>query len=93
MSAVVRSFLLLALFLVAAPAAQAADIFAIGSQSRLTRVGPDGNNAVDANDPAVAYNSVENEFLIAWVGSTTQGGDIEILGQVLDGNGTPKGTV
>lgn len=93
MRSVRLAILALALLLGAAPAAEAADVFAIGSQSRLTRVGPDGNANVDASDPAVAYNSADNEFLIAWVGATTVGGDVEILGQVLDGNGVPKGSV
>ena len=53
----------------------AADIFAVGSQSRLTRVGPDGNASVDANDPAIAYNSVDDEFLMVWAGTTVAGAE------------------
>ncbi|MBE2320497.1 hypothetical protein DVA67_031330 [Solirubrobacter sp. CPCC 204708] len=90
----VRAFLLCLIALVATPsAAQAADIFAIGSQSRLTRVGPDGNTSVQARNPSVAHNSLNDEYLVAWVGNTTVSGDVEILGQILDGRGVAKGSV
>lgn len=93
MSAVRAALLLLALLLVAPSAAQAADVFAIGSQSRLTRVGPDGNIAVAARNPSVAYNSTNDEFLVVWVGNTVASAEDEILGQILDGRGTPTGPV
>ena len=84
---------LIALTALLPSAAQAADIGAVGSQLRLTRVGPDGNGAVDANNPAIAYNSRDDEFLIAWVGRLTPTAEDEILGQILDGRGLPKGDV
>jgi hypothetical protein len=94
MSAAVRtSLLFLALLCVAAPAAEAADIFALGSQARLTQVGPNGDNLVDANNPAVAYNSRDDEYLLVWSGNTVSSAEHEVLGRVLDGAGNPKGPV
>jgi hypothetical protein len=34
-------------------------------------MGPNGNTAFAALNPAVAYNSTENEFLVVWHGTTT----------------------
>ncbi|MDA0179015.1 putative metal-binding motif-containing protein [Solirubrobacter phytolaccae] len=93
MSTVRATLLLFALFLVAPSAAQAADIFAIGSQARLTHVGPDGTTTVGARNPSVAYNSANDEYLVVWVGNTATGVEDEILGQILDGSGTPKGAI
>ena len=77
-----------------ASAAQAADVNAIGSQLRLTQIGPDGNIAFYARAPTIAYNSLDDEFLVAWVGrDPTVPGEDEIYGRVLDGTGVPKGAV
>jgi hypothetical protein len=74
--------------------AAAADITAIGAQMRLTNVGPDGNTSFFARDPAIAYNSVDDEFLVAWTGRDPAAPtETEIYGRVLDGTGAPKGTV
>ncbi len=93
MSTVRAILLLVALSFVGPPAAQAADIFAVGSQLRLTQVGANGDIAIDANNPAVAYNSRDNEYLLVWIGKTTAAADNEVLGRVLDGSGNPKGPV
>ncbi len=62
----------------------------IGSQNvRISDMGPDGNRAYDATDPAVTYNSVEDRYLVVWRGeegsATTPIGQFEIYGQLLDG--------
>jgi hypothetical protein len=41
----------------------------VGSNDfRISDMGPDGNGTFDAEDPAVAYNSTDNEYLVVWVG-------------------------
>ena len=72
--------------------AHAADVAAVGAQQKLTRIGPDGNLAFSAHDPAIAYNSVDDEFLLAWLGRDPAApGETEVYGQILDGTGKPEG--
>ena len=40
----------------------------IGPEMRLSDMGPDGDPAYDAYNPAVAYNSTDNEYLVVWHG-------------------------
>jgi len=55
---------------------------------RLSDMGPDGDSLYDANDPAVAYNSNNNEYLVVWRGDDDSGalvnGEQEIFGQRID---------
>jgi hypothetical protein len=57
----------------------------IGTDLRLSDMGPDGNVNYDAWDPAVAYDSVDNEYLVVWAGDDDTGGltydEDEIFGQ------------
>ena len=86
--------LMIALIALLPSAARAADVTGVGAQMRLTQVGPDGNPAFSARDPAIAYNSRDAEFLIAWVGRAPNvAGDAEVLGMILDRNGVPKGDI
>ena len=39
-----------------------------GSNFRISDMGPDGNTSFQAQDPAVAYNSTADEFLVVWSG-------------------------
>ena len=48
---------------------------------RISDMGPNGNTAYDAEDPAVAYNSTNNEYLVVWQGDDTTNGEFEIFGQ------------
>jgi hypothetical protein len=52
---------------------------------RLSTMGPDGDIDYDALRPAVAYNSVNNEFLVVWSGDDNAAGvtdgEFEIFGQ------------
>jgi hypothetical protein len=74
--------------------AHAADVAAVGAQQKLTRIGPDGNLAFSAHDPAIAYNSVDDEFLLAWLGRDPAApGETEVYGQILDATGKPDGPV
>jgi hypothetical protein len=50
---------------------------------RISDMGPNGNPAFDAFDPAVAYNAVNNEYLVIWQGDDTTDNEKEIFGQRL----------
>jgi hypothetical protein len=41
---------------------------AVGSLTRISQVGPDGNPAFDGLAPAVAYNPQANQYLVVWEG-------------------------
>ncbi|HEX6383560.1 MAG TPA: hypothetical protein VF177_02715, partial [Anaerolineae bacterium] len=57
---------------------------------RISDMGPDGNPAFRGLDPAVVFNSLNNQYLVVWQGSDT--GEQEIFGQNLDNNANPIGT-
>ena len=61
----------------------------IGTDFRLSDMGPDGNAAYDADVPAVVYNSTEDEYLVVWDGDDNTAplvlGEYEIFGQRVDG--------
>jgi hypothetical protein len=56
----------------------------IGSDFRLSSMGPDVSINYDALDPAVAYNSHDNQYLVVWSGSDDTVGEYEIWGQRVD---------
>lgn len=62
----------------------------IGPELRLSDMGPDGNPAYDAENPAVAYNSTANEYLVVWQGDDNTGlladGEEEIFSQRIEAN-------
>ncbi len=61
---------------------------------RISDMGPDGDADYDALNPAVAYNSEDNEYLVVWQGSddSLADGDVEIWGQRLNAaNGDQEG--
>ncbi len=61
----------------------------IGTDFRISDVGPDGLNSRDAGVPAVAWDSIDNRFLVVWEADDTDAGTPnhknEIHGQLLDG--------
>ncbi|MBJ7455069.1 MAG: hypothetical protein JHC74_03315 [Thermoleophilia bacterium] len=61
---------------------------------RISDMGPDGNAAFDAVDPAVAYNSAADEYLVAWEGDDGTAplvdDEFEIFGQRLGGAGADE---
>ena len=54
-------------------------------------MGPTSDTNYDANDPAVAYNSTDNQYLIVWSGDDDTlpllNDEFEIWGRRLDANG------
>ena len=52
---------------------------------RISHSGPDGDPNFEAGDPAVAYNSTNNEYLVAWRGDDVTFGEFEVYGQRIDG--------
>jgi len=63
---------------------------------RTSDMGPDGNASFDAFDPAVAYNSQANEYLVSWEGDDNTAplvdGEFEIFAQRLSASGAEAGT-
>jgi|GEM_PF-4901461 len=62
---------------------------------QISDVGPDGQINYDAYQPAVAYNNIQNEYLVVWYGDDNQGtlvnDEFEIFGQLLDASGAEIG--
>ncbi len=56
----------------------------LGSAVRISDMGPDGDPAFDALNPAVAHNAVSGEYLVAWQGDDSMDNAVEIFGQRLD---------
>jgi hypothetical protein len=54
-------------------------------QVRISDMGGTGNAAYDAGDPAVTYNSTDNQYLVVWEGDDATDGEFDIFGQRLDG--------
>ncbi len=63
---------------------------------RISDMGPNGDTVYDAQDPAVAYNSTDNEYLVVWEGDDDAGAlvdnESEIFGQRLTAAGAGTGT-
>ncbi len=59
---------------------------------RISTMGPEGNGNFDASTPAIAYNSMDNNYLVVWSGEDTSGSlvvnELEIFGQLINANGT-----
>lgn len=53
---------------------------------RVSDMGTDGDPAADAFDAAIAYNSVQNEYLVVWSGDDSNPKQFEIYGQFIDGS-------
>jgi hypothetical protein len=51
---------------------------------RISHMGPDGDVNYSAFAPAVAYNSVDDEFLVVWTGDDDTNDEFEIYGQRID---------
>jgi hypothetical protein len=56
----------------------------IGADFRISNMGLDGDADYDARDPAVAYNSQRNEYLVVWWGDDVVDYEYEIFGQRVD---------
>lgn len=69
-----------------------ADGAEIGSETAITNIGPVGNESYDALQPAVAYNAVSDEYLVAFTANVNSPGSREIHAQRVNGTGTPVGS-
>ena len=63
------------------------------SNNRLTHAGTDGNIDFDATHPAIAHNTTNDEYMLAWQADVGTDGEYEIFAQRLTNNGTPTGGV
>ena len=63
---------------------------------RISDMGPDGDPLYDAFTPAIAYDPIANEYLVAWTGDDDTGtlvdDEFDIYVQRLDATGAPIGT-
>ena len=67
---------------------------------RISDMGPNGDVAYAADNPAVAWNSLDNTYLVVWSGDDDgdfgsgplADGEFEVYGQRLDGDGSEIGT-
>ncbi|VAW42140.1 hypothetical protein MNBD_GAMMA01-710 [hydrothermal vent metagenome] len=68
----------------------------IGSQFRISDMGPTANRSYDAIDPVVAYNSTNNNYLVVWRGEDgnliNAAGEFEIYAQQISSTGNEIGT-
>jgi hypothetical protein len=62
---------------------------------RISDMGPDGDWEYGGAEPAVAYNTINDTYLVVWEGDDNTGGLVdderEIFGQLLDSRGTEIG--
>jgi hypothetical protein len=62
----------------------------LGGDFRISAMGPEGNTSFGAGEPALAYTSTANEYLVVWTGDDNTGGlvddEYEIFGQGLRAN-------
>jgi hypothetical protein len=63
-----------------------------GNDFRISDMGIDGGANLDGTDPAVAYNSDSEEYLVVWGGDNVVDFDSEIFGQRLSSTGVEVGT-
>lgn len=65
----------------------------VGNMIRVSFMGTDGDGGSDAFDPEIAYNYIDNNYLVVWSADDSVGGEDEIYGQVLDSVGGLLGSV
>jgi hypothetical protein len=59
---------------------------------RISTMGPSDNADYDAFDPAIAYNSHNNQYLVVWEGEDSAADVFDIFGQRLEANGLSVGS-
>ncbi|MFK7934771.1 MAG: T9SS type A sorting domain-containing protein [Saprospiraceae bacterium] len=63
----------------------------IGGDFRISDMGDDGADSRDAQQADVAYNSIENNYLVVWFGDDITDANFEVYGQLLASDGTEIG--
>jgi hypothetical protein len=63
----------------------------LGSELRISSAGTDGDIVREAGRPAIAYNSVANEYLVSWQTDDLADEEFEIFGQRLSATGAEVG--
>lgn len=63
----------------------------LGSELRISDMGANGDPDHDATDPAVAYNSVDDHYLVVWEGDNSTDSLFDIFAQRLEDDGTGVG--
>lgn len=79
-----------------APATPAAKAWQVGDNDfRISDMGGTGSSLYSVSTPAVAYNSIDDEYLVVWAGMDNVGGvvdgEVEIYGQIVSSAGVPVG--
>ena len=73
----------------------AADGRPVGERIAVSHTGTNGYDYLDAQYPAVAYNSTDNQYLVVWEADLSTGGmvndEFEIYGHILAADGTKIG--
>jgi hypothetical protein len=65
----------------------------LGTEFRISTVGTDGVAAHSGKNPAIAYNSTANEYLVVWRGDgLATAGEWEIFGQLVSATGAEIGS-
>lgn len=64
----------------------------VGSEFRISFVGPDGDVGRGGLEPSVSFNSITNEYLVVWHGDNNTAGKEEIYGQRVNSVGVLVGT-
>ncbi len=59
---------------------------------RISDIGPDDDPNYDAFDPAITYNSANNQYLVVWEADNLTDNLFDIFGQRLEANGVGIGT-
>ncbi len=67
----------------------------VGGETQLSRQGADDDDGLESTRPAVAFNALSGEFLVAWAGEVAfGGGDVEqVHGRRVSAAGAPLGGV
>ncbi len=67
----------------------------VGSRLRISTMASDGDGNFDANNPAVAWNSTTNQYLVVWQADDNTGslvdGEMEIYGQLVSATASNVG--
>jgi hypothetical protein len=63
----------------------------IGTEIKLSDMGADGVSGFDAQNPRIAYNNLNNSYLVVWEGDDQTDGEFEIFGQLITNDGVEIG--